>query len=105
MNIDQVVWALFWLLTPAYGFVAFKWIAPLWGKHGDNGNSPYPWYQLCVAAVYFLLLAVQTQPGFLHSRTSNVLLLALNASIIWAIAIKLGLDWWKARRAKPTHME
>lgn len=29
------------------------------------------------------------------------MLLALNACIIWAIAIKLGLDWRKARRAKP----
>ncbi|MDQ7836444.1 MAG: hypothetical protein RDU24_13770 [Humidesulfovibrio sp.] len=60
MDMDKVVWALFWLLTSAYGFVAYMWLATLWRKHGDKGNATFPWYQMFVAAGYYLLLSPNT---------------------------------------------
>jgi hypothetical protein len=90
----------FWSITvflfasPALLVVSFSILGQYWR---EDGRIPVYWG--CVHLVALCIVATLAFSG-LRGRRSSLVLLVIIAIFCWAAAIKLGLDWWKARRAK-----
>jgi len=86
---------IFWITLPALLIVSLTILRQLWNRTGQ-----IPTYWLCVHIAGFGVLVAMAFSGGRGLRSSFVVL-SFVAILCWAAAIKLGLDWWKARRAKP----
>ncbi|MDQ7836447.1 MAG: hypothetical protein RDU24_13785 [Humidesulfovibrio sp.] len=85
-----------WISLPAVLVVSMTIIRRMWA---ETGRFPTYWAWVHAAAVGTFLVAGLTTGS--RVRTT-ILYLIIIAVFAWAAAIKLGLDWLKTRRAKPT---
>ncbi len=85
---------VFLFASPALVVISLSFLGQFWR---EEGRAPVYWG--CVHVVALSLVTALAFSGLRGGRT-DLALLAIIAIYCWAAAIKLGLDWWQARRAK-----
>ncbi|MBU1042645.1 MAG: hypothetical protein KKF77_16245 [Proteobacteria bacterium] len=98
---DFVFWTrtLFLLTLPAFLYVMVASLLQIKRKSGQ-----FPTYWTCAHAAGFVVFLVMAF-GDNHRVANGVYVFLSLFAIYWAAAIKIGLDWWKARRLKATQPE
>lgn len=94
---DFVFWTktLFLLTVPAFLLVSFVMLQKM---QRESGKFPAYWTCVHVAGLgVFMVVAFSDS----HRPANGIHIFLLFLGIYWAGAIKLGLGWWKTRRAKP----
>jgi len=90
---------VFLFAAPAMLVVSFAILKEDWSKEGR-----IPAYWGCVHLVSMCIVATLAFSR-IRVRPTSLVLLVIIAVYCWAAAIKLGLDWWKARHAKTAQPE
>jgi len=93
---DFVFWTktLFLLTVPAFLLVSFVTLRKM---QRESGKFPAYWVGVHVAGLGVFMGAAFAES---HRIANGIYIDLLLFVVYWAAAIKLGLDWWQARRAK-----